>query len=288
MPINQLEKHPFLDYLQTTSIDTSKISFNKLIVGSFPIFDLTITVDENLNEINNRFNQRNAFVDFFYGSKRSDFWKIFFDAHNINWDFNQNNPQNNKTIIINALNKNMTLITDVIKYTNRINESAADTDLMTKSGIKFIDSNTSLNNDLPTILNNNSIECLYFTAKGLNGKSPFGWFKEIFNNQILVLEEFFVGNILWGLKCKIGNKEYKVFLLPTPKPRGIHFTDNDQNAMFSNFIIRTDIDLYNYLINTQKENWNALNKCKLSNLRSLFLIECYKQAFINQNLGFQG
>lgn len=284
MPTNELEKHPFLNYLDKNI----KINFNKLIIGSFPIYDLTSTVDENFNEIENRFNQQNAFVDFFYGSKKSYFWKLFFDAHDIVWDFNQYNAIQNKEKIIQSLFDNTTLITDVIKYTNRIKYSAADTDLFTNSGIDYIDKNISLNKDLPAILNNNKIECLYFTAKGLTGKTPFGWFRQIFNNQLVITNQYVVGNIIWALKCLINNKEYKVFLLPTPKERGIHYTQNDKNPMFSNFIFRTDPNLHNYLNNTTQENWSALNKCKLSNLRSLFLIECNKQAFINQNLGFQG
>jgi len=95
---------------------------------------------------------------------------------------------------------------------------------------EFILNNLSLNESIIQLLQKHqTIENLYFTATGLNGKNPFGWFRQIFNNEIIIHQQNIIDKRRWSLTCTIHNRQYNVFMLPTPKPRGIHFTDNQRS-----------------------------------------------------------
>ncbi|MFY7811018.1 MAG: hypothetical protein ACOVQ2_04730, partial [Flavobacterium sp.] len=145
--------------------------------------------------------------------------------------------------------------------------------------------NLKLNNDIIYLIENHeTIENLFFTAQGLIGKTPFGWFRTMFEN--LHIENFNGHNNRFN--CFINGRKFNVFLLPTPKPRGIHFGDNQQNVQFCNYIQSIDIDFYNYIIAIPKANRTLQQNNRIKNLRLNFLIECYKQALIYNNLNFNG
>ena len=77
-------------------------------------------------------------------------------------------------------------------------------------------------------------------------------------------------------------------MLPTPKPRGIHFTDNQQNPAFINYLQSIDLGFYNQIANLPQANRNEMQENQLTQYRKLFLIENYRQAFVYENLEFNG
>lgn len=77
-------------------------------------------------------------------------------------------------------------------------------------------------------------------------------------------------------------------MLPTPKPRGIHFSDNQRNQCFSNYIQCSDNNFYNQIDNLLVVDRTPEQKAILSQLRHNFIIETYRQAFIYGNMNFNG
>jgi len=116
MPINELERHPFLNYLET-EIERNR-SYKGLIIGSYPIYSCTDTIHNNPERVVQRFIEDKVTMRFFYCSRRSKFWEYCSSAHGeenpirlIN-DFNENRVRT-----IDFLNRNNLLITDVIYQT---------------------------------------------------------------------------------------------------------------------------------------------------------------------------
>ena len=290
MPINELECHPFLNYYE--QLNCNKNHFKGLIVGSFPIYSITDSLDENLNIVE-RFNQDEASMKFFYGSNRSNLWR-YLSAALYNDDptelMGNENLLNNdiKQRVIDFLFNHNLLVTDTLKQTNRNGTSSLDSDLFIEENANdFILENISLNYDIVNLLENNqNIKDIFFTSTQTDNKSPFGWFSRIFHGSMNIINEHFIDNRCWAIECMINGKEYNLFLLPTPKPRGIHFTPNQQTLMFSNYIQSTNLDFYNEIIDLKEYRPNQ--KIQLSELRNNFLIECYRQAFLHLNLNFNG
>lgn len=290
MPINELERHPFLKYIDT-EIEQSAI-YKGLIIGSFPVYSCTDTINSNLEIIEQRFNPDDVTMRFFYCSKKSMFWEYCSSAFG---EVNPTNKINNETIkesilnarqrTINFLNRNNLLITDVIYQTNRKEYGDEDSNLLQLNGAdNWIVQNLSLNHGISNILDNHpSITNLYFTARGLTGNNPFALFKSIFGNRLVIKESYSS-----GIKITINRKEYKAFLLPTPKPRGIHFTDNQRNPFFESYMQNMDLNFYDSISKIKKSERTNEQSDRLKSLRHNFLVESYKQAFINKNLSFKG
>jgi hypothetical protein len=283
MPINELERHPFLNYLET-EIERTR-SYKGLIIGSFPIYSCTDTIHNIPERVVQRFIEDKVTMRFFYCSRRSKFWEYCSSAHGeenpirlIN-DFNENRVRT-----IDFLNRNNLLITDVIYQTNRKQFGDEDSNLWkTKGADQWIIDNLLLNYNIPNILAQHpSIINLYFTAQGVTGNTPFGWFNRIFGNNIAINPS------ISGLSLNINGRNYRAFLLPTPKPRGIHFSDNQRSALFVNYLQSIDAEFHNEISNIPEDNRTTEQKERLKNLRHDFIVERYRQAFIENNLLFNG
>lgn len=296
MPINELEQHPFLDYLQQDNIEIRN-DYMGLIIGSFPVFSITNSLDNNLNIVAERFDLEAAKMRFFYGSNESSFWKYISSA------IGEQNPTvalpNDNIAIhhltarqrtISFLQRNKLYITDSLFQTNRFENKDEDKNLWKTNHVNyFIHNNLSLNTNIIEILEENTtIQNLYFTSTGLNRKSPFGWFRQIFGNNITIQNENIIGGRKWSFNCSIKGRKYNVFMLPTPKPRGIHFTDKSRTQMFVNYLQSHMNDFYNEIEDLLIIYHTQLQKQTLSVARINFLIECYRQAFVFQNLNFDG
>lgn len=296
MPINELEGHPFLNYLAEDN-QIVRDDYNGLIIGSFPVYSCTNTLDNFLQVQEQRFDPDNVTMRFFYCSNRSNFWKYISDA------WGEPNPvstlpddqvENRHTLArqrtVAFLQEKRLLITDVLKQTNRNGQDDEDSNLWITDNVdEFILNNLSLNESIIQLLHDHpTIENLYFTATGLNGKSPFGWFRRIFNNEVIILNENIIDNRRWSLTCSINRRRYKVFMLPTPKPRGIHFTDDRRTQMFVNYLQDQDNEFYDQIANIPMAQRTRQQKNTLENYRNSFLIECYRQAFVLNNLNFTG
>lgn len=278
MPINELERHPYLDYLSESIYE--QIDYTGLIVGSYPIYACTDTIDENLNIVNERYDEDKVRMRFFYGSKKSEFW--YYCSNAFGQSFSNNINRRNS---IDFLNRNKILITDVIRQTNRREEKSGDIDLLIATNVNdWIQENFMLNHQLPRLLNKHKkVENLFFTSQKTTGNSPFGLFQEIFGEDLRIIEDKYFGKI-----CAINNTHYNCFLLPTPKPRALHFTDTNRSVLFVNYMRSVDNDFLIEISRINKVNRSSPQTEKLTKLRKDCLIECYKQAFVFNNLDFDG
>lgn len=296
MPINELERHPFLNYLDEDN-QIIRHDYTGLIIGSFPVYSCTDTLDNLLQIEEQRFDPENVTMRFFYCSNRSKFWKYISEAHeepNPVLPLPEDNVANRHALArqrtVTFLQENRLLITDVLKQTNRNEYGDEDSNLWITNNVdNFILNNLALNESIIQLLQEHqTIENLYFTATGLIGKSPFGWFKQIFNNEIIIHQQNIIDNRRWSLTCTINDRHYNVFMLPTPKPRGIHFTDNQRTQMFVNYLQDQANNFYNEIVNIPKAQRIRQQEDMLETHRNAFLIECYRQAFGSQNLNFNG
>lgn len=296
MPINELERHPFCNYLQEDNLEILS-DYKGLIIGSFPVFSITNSLDHNLDVAIERFVQQDVHMRFFYGSKKSNFWKYVSAA------LGKANPTtqepyddiNNLHLIakqraISLLQENKLIITDSIFQTNRNFENDEDSNLWITDNVdEFILENLSLNTDIINLIDEHpTIKYLYFTATGLNGKSPFGWFRQIFRNNITIQNENNIDGRIWSFQCNIDQRQFNAFMLPTPKPRGIHFTDNSRTQMFVNYLQSQLNDFYFEIANLPQAERTILQSQTLKTARNSFIIECYRQAFVEYNLEFNG
>lgn len=189
MPINEIEYHPYLDD-QVNIFNTSFSQYCKLIVGTFPIYALTDSQPMEDIGIQKKHDWENeAIIQFFYGSRRNRFWRLFSAVFN-------DVPPNNKEDAISLLNRNDFLITDVIASAFRSEYSPADTSLIL----------STLNYDIINILEKcSNIKVIYFTSK--NAKRHF---YEIFNINVNA-----VINDLDHIET-IHNNEYRLITLIPP------------------------------------------------------------------------
>ena len=77
-------------------------------------------------------------------------------------------------------------------------------------------------------------------------------------------------------------------MLPTPKPRGIHYTDNSKNSKFDNYLKEKDFSFHEALNRKSKSQRTRSDEEKLGGYRNCFIIETYKQAFVHKNQIFNG
>lgn len=293
MPINQLEQHPFLNYFNEFEYDKNKT--RGLILGSFPIYGITDILNDALNVIAEKDDIENTFMRFFYGSNRSEFWDLLpvvFERNKFKADATLTREQK-KQQAIQLLNENNLIISDCVCKTNRLNKSAADINLLiqTEEVPDWIIDNLELNSDLFFILKAHpNITTLYFTSIVDEGSSPYYWFYEMAtleDKKAKVVEEFKYMNKLWSKKLRLNNSVYNLIFLPTPKNRSIAFTDKTQHPMFKNYLELVDSNFHDQIIG-RLNHLNPNEKKRLSEYRTSFLIECYRQALVFNNVAFNG
>ena len=289
MPLNELESHPYLDYLNDNLVKGKE--YKGLIIGSFPIYGCTNSLNpfDLENIIEERFDRDKVKMRFFYGSKKSKFWK--YCAESLGCQDPTENENANEIVenIINFLNDNDLIITDIIKRTNRKNEGSEDVNLLKENGADVnIIQNFAMNKSIYDLLKKHrSIKNLYFTAKD-NNPSPYRWFKGTFND---IFEFHDVQGYENSRICNFINseREFNIFLLPTPKPRGVHYSPPKSiHPYFDNFLNRVDPILRNSVRNLKTEEWTNQQKNLVSEYRKQFIIETYKMAFQENNLYYNG
>jgi hypothetical protein len=134
------ETHPWTRF---PLIDNSA---THLIIGSFPPNKFTLYPDKLTM----------CDTEFFYGSKNNEFWELFIKAHGLKFKWPDNFDQ-----IKGWINTNKWAITDIVATTQRIKDSALDSDLLNPTwNIEPID----------TLLSKNPIKFIYFTSSWVSTK----------------------------------------------------------------------------------------------------------------------
>ena len=297
MPINELEQHPYLDYPTQFENQITSHYYKGIIIGSFPIYAVTDTINEDQEIVEERFNAEGT-MRFFYGSRNSDLWKyVGLALANADPRKNENDQfLQAETAVKNCkqlLFQNELLISDSLYRTNRKQFSSDDSALMVQSEVDYVNKLKSVNYSLKDLLQKNrGVKNIYFTSTSLGAKSPYGWFRQIFLNQIQVNNFFQVGARNWSAIAELdfGNgdvRNFNLFFLPTPKPRGIHW-NVARTVMFEQYLQTEQPDFYLEIDPIPAAMLNQNQKNQLSILRIDFLVECYKQAIVFGNLTFDG
>jgi|694.fasta_scaffold152798_3 hypothetical protein len=125
MPIDEIEKHPFLQ-LQENSQGFLHSAINIVIIGTFPIYSITssIPLEKKGDELRDKWNGKANF-QYFYGSKENHFWRILSST------FKKPFPKTSGEAI-NLLTENGIFISDVFKTVVRNDYSPLDKDLRIK------------------------------------------------------------------------------------------------------------------------------------------------------------
>lgn len=289
MPHNHLEEHPYLEDIVYKDFGSSY--FDSLIIGAFPVYGITNTLMPDGNIQEQPFNENEAFMRFFYGSNRNSFWSSVSQA------LGEDNPTHlplpqRKQASAQLLTNNKFLITDVLWKTNRNGVLAEDSNLWVPSNDEFVLNNRSLNHGLGQLLEDNkNIKNLYFTATVLTGNSPFGWFQQIFQNQLQfnIIQQ--VDNRPISAEVHIGNRPYIAFFLPSPAgngTRGLHFSDGRRTEILVNYIQSVDPVFYNEINNIPKANRTVTQSQRLTALRRGYLQQHYREVLRNKNQHFNG
>ncbi|WP_299095038.1 hypothetical protein [uncultured Winogradskyella sp.] len=290
MPVNELEIHPYLEDINYQDFKVNH--FENLIIGTFPVYSITdtLTPEEEIQE--HVLNENDAFMSFFYGSKKNNFWSWFANAFNADNPLEQANSELRKQAAVELLVANKFLITDVLYKTNRKNTSALDSDLWVKSQNNFVVQNRSLNYSLRSLLNTNkAIKNLYFTATGLDGKTPFGWFKKIFGDDLVFQNINVIHNNTVSATLTINNREYNTFFLITPGggwARRIPFTGVNNDGMFSNYLMDIDEGFYHDIEHIYKDDRTDAQKDTLKQYRKDYIELYYTQLLNAKNMLFDG
>ena len=250
MPVNEIEQHPFLDYLGDNP-DFSK--YNSLIIGSFPIYCITNStpIEANGEAIRNDW-QNDAFMQFFYGSMRNKFWKLFFNAYHR--DFENDNPT--RIQCIDFVNEKKFILTDVIESSSRNYYRSSDNELIPELF------NCNILNIIMKMNGNN----IFFTSVNNNNPSPWNWFSINILNRLVDPNGFCIQeiegtrNLFLTLKLNGQKKIFNVGFLFSPSPFGAR----NQNRIkeFNNFRQITPDGNYTCFLETQykellrNENFN--------------------------------
>ena len=294
MPINELEEHPFLNYYE--DLPGTPSYYRGLIIGSFPIYAVTNTIDRIGATIQQRL-EPEASMRFFYGSRKSQFWNYTGQALTGTDPRKENGEYLPPDIAVQRckqlLFNHRLLISDSLYRTNREATGSEDKNLMVPSENSWVNGNKSLNHQIPSLLRKNKgISSIYFTSTMVDPKSPYGWFAEIFEQELRNTGQYRVGNRLWSRTAEInlGPKEkriLKLFFLPTPKTRGISWKTR-RLPMFEAYIRTYHQDFFLEINDLLAINHTLLQKGRLSGLREQFLIDCYSQALVHSNETFTG
>jgi hypothetical protein len=123
MPHNEIEFHPFLN-VQLNSINYDFQNISTLIIGTFPIYEITTSEPlTNQGVIRKQEWNNNAFFKYFYGSRKNKFWNIISNC--IDVDF-----PNNSIDCISILNNNGIFLSDTILSTYRKDYDSSDKSLI--------------------------------------------------------------------------------------------------------------------------------------------------------------
>ncbi len=129
------ETHPFLELGKVPNA-------TKLILGSFPVYSITLPDSEEKNRIR----KSDGSIQFFYGSCKSSFWGLY----HLYIDNSLEIPITSKEAL-SSLVKNQIAISDIIMECERNGRSAADSDLTKRVyNVKMIKG--FLNNGITKIL----------------------------------------------------------------------------------------------------------------------------------------
>lgn len=280
MPIDEIEKHPFLDYYT----NENKRDYTGLIVGSFPIYQLTNSLDDKIR----RAEQNENLLPFFYGSDYNTLWHILATI------FHRTDPKvekerRNKAIEI--LQDNNLLITDVLYTTNRKDKSALDAHLwQTGKGVsQNIIDQFQCNCDIITMIETfGSIKNIFFTSFSKGQRSPYAWFMRTILCKNPQIADCFPSKRQqqWSCKMKIGKREFQVFLLPSPieGARGVALGKKRSLKAFEKYVQFRDSELFERI----KVDRSNTDEKQISAFRKQFVIECYRQAIIKMNDRFDG
>lgn len=203
MPINELESHPFLQIGE--SIDSSK-----MIIGTFPIFSLTVPrIPRKLF-----LQAERGDISFFYGSRSNYFWSWYQKYIDENVDILDAQS------LTSSLRNNGIAISDLILECNRIDESFFDNKLK----------NIKWNLKLAEIIQN-KVKKIVCTSKSDSG--ALGWLRDkilipsgFTLNQIesatlhkQILEEISQSNLNIKLIAQVlvkDSKKISIVALPSP------------------------------------------------------------------------
>ena len=122
MPHNEIEFHPFLNIqLNSNNFDFQNIS--SLIIGTFPIYEITVS-DPLTNQgiIKKQEWNNQAFFKYFYGSRKNNFWNIISSCIDVPFP-------NNIIDCISILNHNGIFLSDTILSTYRQDYDSSDKSL---------------------------------------------------------------------------------------------------------------------------------------------------------------
>ncbi|MCJ8209936.1 hypothetical protein MUY27_09470 [Mucilaginibacter sp. RS28] len=298
MPLNELEKHPYLDYHQTLplTLQRPKSEFTGLIIGTFPIYDITMSHDGQTHRFGN-----GARMQFFYGSSENSFWETLTTILRVDDDDNPLKTPNAKDGTLRAINlltSRGLLITDVIKCTNRYNNTTKngkcplDQSLLNCKGAPLETlKGFQYNNGIKDILSQYpGIKNLFFTNTGVSGITPFGLFqKEIFKNKIQIVNEYKAGTRLFAQTIRIDNKMYDAFFLPSPAGegfRGLSWGDKRPLKVLQDYVRSKNPKLYNELVKLKQSQRSIRQSNDLTNLRKSFFEDCWRAAIVDRNKGF--
>lgn len=304
MPLNHIEQHPYLNYFIDFHGGVDQVpwrAYNRMIIGSFPVYPLTRTMYP-LNNFEERFLNPNIEFPFFYGSESNDFWNYL----SITCD--QPNPLGEadsllrKTAAINILENSNTILTDVIFQTNRFIITAgvempfspSDAALFNEDAFNEVIDQFLYNTQiLEWLINAENINNIFFTAKYLmGGKNPGAWFQDMLqenNYQIEVLDQTTFTQSWRILNTEIGfDRHVTLFFLPTPSSmRTIPLTPNHQHPFLINYIIDDDQNFYNEIFN-QGFHLTPDQKEIISQYRVSLVQEWWRQYLVYNNVAFDG
>jgi hypothetical protein len=193
MPVNEIETHPFLEMqiLGEGSLPLCRYEF--LIVGTFPIYPLTLS--QPIYQQGHLL--RENWVDYcrfqyFYGSVENSFWELFSNS------FDEQPPLTTVDAIA-LLNTKRFLITDAVCQTKRIGYLASDSGIAANKVLNSAGLSYCLNN----ASNINTIFFTSFVAKK--------WFCQALRiNYLNVIADFFHYN----------GKKISLFILMSPAGGG--------------------------------------------------------------------
>ncbi|HEY5327090.1 MAG TPA: hypothetical protein VIJ27_08820 [Mucilaginibacter sp.] len=151
MPINEIENHPYLfDQVNNFQGKDPLAKYCKLIVGTFPIYAITNSNPPiaPLGVQKRALWFLEAFIQYFYGSRKNYFWRLFATA------FNEPVPIT-KQQAIELLDKYKFLMTDVFTETGRIGYSSLDSALV---------NSVENGNIIDLIQNSENLRIIYFTS----------------------------------------------------------------------------------------------------------------------------
>jgi hypothetical protein len=287
MPVNEVEYHPFLDYY--TPLNENRESFgryNRLIIGSFPVYSLTTSVGKEPRGCWDE----GARFRFFYGSSSNLFWKHYLGVFGKADILKLEDPDQLAGDIKQTLEDNGYLITDVIRQTNRKGYSPLDSDLFCIPGTATeVLEHFQLNNDIINLLFGcENLKHLYFTALPNTGHTPWGWFLKLLKRNKV---EYTVEDIT-SLTKKVslffdGNKKvFNFFFLFSPASmRGLHMSEHQRHPSFLRYLENNYPAVYADLPPITNVIRNTL-KQQISQIRPIFLSDLYTQFFLNKNINY--